>query len=127
MEKLSLRGTDLPRPGHSQRPLTDEVRRLLRVELIKDTCSATTTASRYAVSRRTLSRHLKAEGRTFRQVTNEVRCEIACMLLAKSALSLSEIAAILNYTEQSAFTRAFRRWAGQPPSAWRSSHQELTE
>jgi AraC-like DNA-binding protein len=89
--------------------------------------SAATAASLYAVSRRTLYRHLKTEDRTFRQVTNEVRCEIACMLLAKSDLSLSQIAEVLNYAEHSAFTRAFRGWTGQTPSAGRSSHQELTE
>ncbi|QRM34679.1 AraC family transcriptional regulator [Microvirga sp. VF16] len=123
---MSSHKADLPRPRHGQQPLTDELRRTLRVELIKDTCSAATAASLYAVSRRTLYRHLKAEGRTFRQVTNEVRCEIACMVLAKSDLSLSQIAEVLNYAEHSAFTRAFRRWTGQTPSDWRSSHRGLT-
>jgi hypothetical protein len=46
---------------------------LLRVELIRDTCSADVVASLYAVSRRTLYRYLKAEGRTFRQVANGFR------------------------------------------------------
>ena len=80
-------------------------------------------ASLYAVSRRTLHRHLKAEGGTFRQVANEVRCEIACTLLAETDLPLSQIAEILNYSEISAFSRAFRRWSGQPPSVWRSNHR----
>ena len=69
----------------------------------------------YAVSRRTLYRHLKAEGGTFRQVANEVRCEIACTLLAETDMPLRQITEILNYSEISAFSRAFRRWAGQPP------------
>jgi AraC-like DNA-binding protein len=80
-------------------------------------------ASLYAVSRRTLHRYLKAEGGTFRQVANAVRCEIACTLLAETDLTLSQITEILNYSEVSAFSRAFRRWAGQPPSVWRSNHR----
>ena len=82
-------------------------------------------ASLYAVSHRILHRYLKAEGGTFRQVANEVRCEIACTLLAETDLTLSQIAEILNYSEISAFTRAFRRWSGQPPSVWRSRHRGL--
>ena len=96
---------------------------MLRVKLIRDTCTSDMVASLYAVSRRTLHRYLKAEGGTFRQVANGVRCEIACTLLAETDLPLSQIAEVLNYSEISAFSRAFRRWAGQPPSVWRSSHR----
>ena len=99
---------------------------MLRGKLIRGTCSADVVASLYSVSRRTLYRHLKAEGRTFRQVTNGVRCEIACTLIAETDLSFSQIAEILNYSEASAFTRAFQRWSGQTPSAWRSTHLGLT-
>ena len=99
---------------------------MLRVKLIRDTCTSDMVASLYAVSRRTLYRHLKAEGGTFRQMTNEIRFEVACRLLAKTDLSVRQIAEMLNYSEASAFTRAFQRWAGQPPTAWRSSHPGLT-
>ena len=71
------------------------------------------------MSRRTLYRYLKAEGRTFRQVANEVRCEMACTLLAETDMPLSPITEIQNYSEVSAFSRAFR----QPPSVWRSNHR----
>jgi AraC-like DNA-binding protein len=126
METPPTRRADLPQSGQSQQPLTEEVQRLLRVELLRDPCTAAMVASLYSVSRRTLYRHLKAEGGTFRQMTNAIRCEIACMLLAKTDLSVRQIAEVLNYSETGAFSRAFRRWSGQPPSAWRSSHPELT-
>ena len=123
MEMPSPRRADLPQSPHGRRPLTDEVQRTLRVKLIRDTCTSDMVASLYAVSRRTLHRHLKAEGGTFRQVANEVRCEVACTLLADTDLTLSQIAEILNYSEISAFSRAFRRLSGQSPSVWRSSHR----
>jgi AraC-like DNA-binding protein len=69
-----------------------------------------------------LHRHLQVEGVAFRQVANEIRFEIACDLLAHTDMSLGQIAAALRYSEPSAFTRAFRRWSGQTPSAWRSNH-----
>jgi AraC-like DNA-binding protein len=74
--------------------------------------------------RRTLNRHLRSEGFAFRQVANQVRYEIACDLLRNTDMALSQIAAILRYSELSAFTRAFRRWSGQKPSVWRASHSQ---
>ena len=127
MEMPSPRRADLSQSPHGRRPLTEEVQRTLRVKLIRDTCTSDMVASLYAVSRRTLHRHLKAEGGTFRQVANEVRCEIACTLLAETDLTLSQIAEILNCSEISAFSRAFRPWSGQPPSVWRSNHPRVPD
>ena len=122
-------GMDMPLPPqqdpsrHRSQLLTDEVQRLLRRKLIKDTCSIFEVADLYGVSRRTLSRHLKAEGRTFRQVRDEVLCELACTLLAETDLKLNQISEILNFSDPAAFTNAFRRWTGQAPSTWRSRHR----
>jgi len=102
--------------------LIEDLRRVLRTELLRDSCSAARIARLFSMHRRTLSRHLRTEGLAFRQVANEVRFEIACELLANTDMALTQIAAALKYSESSAFTRAFRRWCGQTPSAWRASH-----
>jgi AraC-like DNA-binding protein len=54
-------------------------------------------------------------------VANQIRFEIARELLENTDMALSQVAAVLRYSELSAFTRAFRRWSGQSPSTWRSS------
>ena len=56
----------------------------------------------------------------YRAIANEVRFEIARQLLEDTEVPLGQIAAALGYSEASAFTRAFRRWAGQTPSDWRA-------
>ncbi len=33
--------------------------------------------------------------------------------------ALAEVGALLGYTEQSALSRAFKRWTGQAPVQWR--------
>ena len=121
----SAHGASEPQAGHSSGILTADLRRLLRTELLKDSCSAATVAHLFSMHRRTLSRHLRIEGLTFRKAANEIRFEIACELLQNTDMALSQIAAVLRYSELSAFTRAFRRWSGQTPSAWRASHPRV--
>jgi transcriptional regulator GlxA family with amidase domain len=73
--------------------------------------------------RRTLSRHLRAQGLTFQQVLDETRFETACQLLDTTRVPLTEIAALLGYAESSVFSRAFdagrahRRPAGGLPAS----------
>ncbi len=122
METPSARRAEELQSVHCTRPLTEDLRRVLRTEVLKDTCSAATVARLFAMHRRTLHRHLRTEGLFFRQVINEVRFEIACELLANTDMALGQVAAVLRYSDPAAFTRAFRRWSGQTPSAWRASH-----
>ena len=121
MEMPSTRSAGLPPPGHCSGPLTDDLRRVLRTELLRNSCSAATIARLFSMHRRTLSRHLRTEGRAFRQLANEIRFEIACELLEDTDMALSQISAVLKYSEPSAFTRAFRRWSGLTPSVWRAN------
>ncbi len=100
----------------------ESLRRVLRTEILANRCSAATVADRFAVHRRTLSRHLQAEGARFQRLVDETRFEIARQLLTQTKIPLSQVAAALGYSEASAFTRAFRRWTGQAPAAWREEH-----
>jgi AraC-like DNA-binding protein len=101
----------------------DDIRRLLRTRMANDACSAESLADVLAMHRRTLHRRFAAEGTQFRTVVNEVRFEMARQLLTDTNLPLAQIAATLDFSECSAFTRAFRRWSGDTPSAWRVSHR----
>jgi len=105
------------RPGCE---FSDDVRRLLRTRLTSHRCSADDIAELLAMHRRTLSRHLKGNGLGYRAITNEIRFEIARQLLQDTQASLAQISAALGYSEASAFARAFRRWSGQTPTAWRT-------
>jgi AraC-like DNA-binding protein len=100
----------------------ESLRRMLRTEILANRCSAATVADRFAIHRRTLSRHLRAAGAGFQNLVDETRFEIARQLLTQTRIPLSEVAVALGYSEASAFTRAFRRWSGQSPAAWRMEH-----
>lgn len=99
---------------------SDDIRRLLRTRIMSRRCSASDMAGLLAMHRRTLSRRLKYSGLGYRTIANQVRFEIARQLLEDTDVPLGEIAAAFGYSEASAFTRAFRRWSGHTPTAWRS-------
>lgn len=70
-------------------------------------------------SARSLQRQLAQAGLRYQQVLDACWERRARQLLADSRLNLSDIAFLLGYAEQSAFTRAFTRWTGQSPGRWR--------
>lgn len=108
---------------------SDQVRRAIRPLLLSQKCSATSTAEFFRIGKRTLNRRLSEEGTDFRTLMDEVRFDVARHLLRSTEISLSEIALVLGYAEASAFTRAFRRWTGRSPRAWRRTtrHAALSQ
>ncbi len=64
-------------------------------------------------------RRLQQEGTTFRVILNEVRSELADQYIQDSSLNLNEISYLLGFSEMSSFSRAFKRWTGDPPSFYR--------
>ncbi|MFW6051219.1 MAG: AraC family transcriptional regulator [Myxococcota bacterium] len=78
-------------------------------------------ARRMHVSERTLKRRLREEGTTFSRLVEEQRRHLATLLLRSPDPSVEEIADRLGYADPANFTRAFRRWTGQSPRAFRRS------
>jgi len=68
---------------------------------------------------RTLHRRLQSQGHNFRELRESTRQHLAEDYLRDPRLRLGEIAQLLGFSEQSAFSRSFRRWTGQAPNAWR--------
>jgi AraC-like DNA-binding protein len=80
-------------------------------------------AQKLGISPRTLRRRLAAEGFTFAGILDDLRFALARDYLAEQDISISRIAWLLGYGEVSAFSHAFRRWAGRPPRADRLLHR----
>lgn len=72
-------------------------------------------AASLALSPRTLHRRLAEKQLVFKELLQQLRLQLARQYLHERRLSLSEIALLLGYSEQSAFTRAFRQWTGKTP------------
>lgn len=79
----------------------------------------TQIAEHLHITERTLRRRLDAESTNFRTICDEVRNVLAQKYLTTTLLKVSEIADLLNYTEQANFRRAFVRWNGVTPTQFR--------
>jgi len=74
---------------------------------------------------RTLQRRLSTERKTYSDLVQQCRAQMAGDLLENSDATIAEIAHRLGYRNQGNFTRAFYRWAKVPPSEFRK-HRSLT-
>lgn len=74
------------------------------------------------LDRRTARRRLQAQGGQYSDLLDEHRRYRASDLLRGSSLNLIEITDLLGYRDLSSFFRAFQRWYGSSPGAWRESH-----
>jgi AraC-like DNA-binding protein len=95
------------------------VRQLVAPRLSQGPPEIEAAARALGTSRRTLQRQLAREGTSYREVVDTLRDELARAWLT-SGLSPGEVAFLLGFSEVSAFHRAFCRWTGSPPGAWRS-------
>ncbi|WP_168798768.1 AraC family transcriptional regulator [Herbaspirillum sp. ST 5-3] len=72
------------------------------------------------MSERTLQRRLQEEGTSFNQLVDDIRHELARDHLGQHNVTLSQIAYLLGFADQSTFFRACKRWFGMSPGEYRS-------
>ncbi len=99
--------------------IVEDVECLIRDALPGGIPTVSQLGKELGMSPRTLTRRLATSGITFRDLIQSTKREIALKLLMNSSQSVGEIAFLTGFSEQSAFNRAFRRWTGQSPTAFR--------
>lgn len=82
-------------------------------------------ASAMEVSPKKLQRLLSAEGTSFSSVVESVREKLALEYLSQPAIQIGQIASLLGYSGNAAFTLAFRKWTGTSPMQWRKSKRPV--
>ncbi len=100
--------------------LADRVRAELRRRAGADPPSMVDVARAVGLGTRTLQRRLHGEGVSFAGLVDESRACLARDLLGDRRLAIGDIAHRLGFSEPSAFSRAFRRWTGRCPRAFRA-------
>jgi AraC-like DNA-binding protein len=77
------------------------------------------TAKAIGLSQRSLHRYLQSQGTSFREILDDTRKQLADLYIRQPHLSVTEVAFMLGYSDSSNFSRAFKRWFGKSPIAYR--------
>lgn len=104
----------------SQRNLINKIQLIL----LQEECSfpsAQEVANELGLSERNMRRVLKELDTSFQSISDDVRRDMAISYLEASNLTQEEIAEKLGFSEASSFYRAFKKWTGNPPTAYRKS------
>lgn len=78
-------------------------------------------ASRLALSKRSLQRHLSLEQSSYKSILNDTRQELATYYLKQSHIPPAEIGYLLGFQDGNSFQRAFKTWTTQTPSEFRKT------
>ena len=95
------------------------LRRSLEESVAEGRASLAATARNLGISRRALQRTLASRGTSYRKLLETFRCDLALTLLDRADISTSEAADAVGFAELSSFSRAFKRWTGVSPRAYR--------
>ena len=98
---------------------TARVRRRLREGPAEDWPDFQALATSMRTTASTLRRRLDEEGQPYQAIKDALRRDLAIELLADAGNSVLDVAFRLGFAEASAFHRAFRRWTGASPGAYR--------
>jgi len=107
-------------PSPPMSSFAGQVRRSLQAMIFAGAASTANIARLFDLHERTLRRRLREEGATVRGLVSEVRRELAHHLLRDTGLPITEVAAILRYSDVTVFSRAFRGWSKASPHEWRA-------
>ncbi len=99
----------------------ERTRRAILARLPQGEVSLAAVAKTLHLTERTLQRRLTEDGVPFASMVTELRGELARRYLLEEGLPVTEVAERLGYRDAPAFVRAFKRWTGQTPAAWRAA------
>jgi AraC-like DNA-binding protein len=105
----------------AKRNETEDVRKIVVTLLPTGRCTVEQVAKHLGVDRRTVHRHLAAQGKTFSAIVDELRDELAASYIERGDRPLSSIAELLGFSAQSAFAHWHQARFRQSASARRAA------
>ena len=99
--------------------LVSNVRRVMGYDLSQGFPCFEAVAEALNVSPPTLRRHLRKEGVSYQGLKDQCRKDAAIAYLSRPELSVSAVAALMGFTDPSAFHRSFKKWTGSTPGQYR--------
>ena len=112
----------LQKPENEQMILTEQIKMYISDHV--DNITLNELSKRFSYHPNYISALIhKQTGKTFKQLVLEERMKRAVILMKNTTLSNEEIAAMLGYSDQSNFYKAFREYYGASPRIYRAGKQ----
>lgn len=105
--------------SQSRADVISQVKVTILENLGEGNVSEASVADKLHMSARSLNRKLKAANTSYKALLFDIRNELANQYMNDATLTLTEISYLLGFSEVSSFSRAYRKWTGQSPSAAR--------
>ncbi|SHH22724.1 AraC family transcriptional regulator [Massilia sp. CF038] len=105
--------------------VTRSVGALLQTTLPLAEADELTVAAMLGFERRSMQRALQQERTSFRQIVSAARAQHAILMLMRGDVPLADLSADIGFDEQSSMCRAFRRWTGYAPLAFKERVSEV--
>lgn len=105
----------------NEESVSAKIRQRLRCLSPEDWPELDSLAQLLHMSYSTLQRRMHAEGLSYQRLKDNLRRDMAIDLLSRGELTVTEVAAQTGFRETSAFYRAFKKWTGVNPGAYRRS------
>lgn len=102
--------------------LNAQIRSIISKEFGNNFPDFSVVCDKLAMTPQTLRRRLKDENTSYQEIKDSIRKDASIYYLSKPELTIDEIALLMGFSEASSFHRAFKKWTGKTPSAYR---QEL--
>lgn len=100
-------------------PFLAQLRKVVVRQLPLGKVNIDVIAADLGTSRRSLQRRLSDRNKNFSHVLTDIRSQLSLRYLGDLQLSISDVAFLLGYVDQGAFTKAFKIWYGKTPRAYR--------
>ena len=112
----------LARPDGSN-SFTARIRAIIGRDFSESLPDFETIATQLNTSPQTLRRRLREENTSFQEIKDNLRRDQAIYHLSRHDFAINEIAHMVGFTEPSTFHRAFKKWTGVTPGAYREGER----
>ena len=106
--------------------IRSQVEPLIRRSLQSQRYQIDRVAKHLSLHPRTLQRKLKDAGMNYSKIVEDIRKDVATERLKNSNITIMQLSDYLGYNDNTAFTRAFKKWFGETPVQWRNKAKIIT-